>query len=196
MRLGMVTGVVLATGLALGGCGDDGTKASAPAAPAGSGVGTPKASGGGPPTSSCEGTPGDGAGAELSSVEVKRLGDNLQITYQLDAALPEREPASYVVDAWALDGELGHQLSVEVDRRGRVTSSVLTYPEQTEAEVEGHDVETSGSTVVATYPLGMLRDLGDEFKWSATVSIGADTADSCPAVGPDPLQPERVAFPE
>ncbi len=194
MGLRMVT-AMLATGLALGGCGDDEPSGSAPPSSSVSDVGTEQP-GEGPPTSTCEGTPDDGKGAELSAVEVKRLGDNLQITYELEAPLPDREQATYVVDAWDLDGELGHQLAVEVDRRGRLTPSVLTYPEQTTEEVQDHEAESAGTSLVATYPLDMLRSLGDEFEWSATVSIGADTADSCPSVGPDPLQPERVEFPE
>lgn len=197
MRLGIVTSATVAMGLALTACGGD-EPAAEPASPASS-VSNAGASGGdgdGPPTSTCQGTPGDGNGAELRAVEVKRLGDNLQVTYQLEAALPDADQVLYTVDAWDPDGELGHQLGVELDRRGQLTEYVLTYPEKTTAEVQGYDVETTDTTLVATYPLDMLRSLGAEFKWSATVKIGADPADSCPSVGDDPLNPERVVFPE
>ena len=197
LRLGTVMVATIATGLALSACGDDEpAPGTAPPSTSVSSVGPPEAEGDGPPTSTCQGTPGDGNGAELSTVEVKRLGGNLQVTYQLESALPDGDTILYTVDAWDLDGELGHQLAVEIDRRGELTPYVLTYPEETTTEVQGFEVETTDTTLVATYPLDMLRSLGDEFKWSATVKIGADPADSCPAVGDDPLDPERVLYPE
>ena len=58
------------------------------------------------------------------------------------------------------------------------------------------EVEATGTTVIATYPMELLGNIGTPFKWSATLKIGADPADSCPAVGDDPLDPERVVFPE
>jgi hypothetical protein len=127
-------------------------------------------------------------------VELKRLGDNLQVSYELEEALPEGEAVLYTVDAWDLDGELGSQLGVEIDRRERVTQYVRVYPGETRTDVEGAEVELAETSLVATYPLDELTSLGKQFEWSATVKIGADPADSCPAVGPDPLEPERVGF--
>ena len=144
-------------------------------------------------TSSCAGKHGDGKGAELSTVELKILGENLQVTYHTEEPVPIDETVLYTVDAWDMCGKTGYQLGTEINRRGQESQYVLAYPDKTRTDVQSQP-QSTGTTLVATYPLAMMNSLGKKFQWSGTVKIGADPADSCPAVGGDPLQPNRVIF--
>ena len=200
MRLSGFLFTTVAAGMLLAACGDEDSAepAANPPASASASNNSPSPSGSdadGPPTSTCQGTPGDGIGAELTTAEVKQLGFNLQITFETAAPVETRDVVLYTVDAWDLDGEVGYQLGVEIDRRGQATEYLLSHPDEVRTDVD-KEVEATGTTVIATYPMELLGNIGTPFKWSATLKIGADPADSCPAVGDDPLDPERVVFPE
>ena len=187
--------LLLTAGLLLAGCGGEdtvgttGTAASNPAPTSSSAA--PQA--GAPVTSSCAGKPGDGTGAELSSVELKLLGENLQVTFHTEAPLPTTDTVSFRVDAWDMYGKKGYRLGVETDRRGDPTQYVVAAPDGTRTEVD-QQIESTDTTLVATYPMSMLKSLGKKFQWSAILDIGEELADSCPSVGKDPLVPERVIF--
>lgn len=200
MRLSRFTVVTISTAMALAACGgedttsDTTTSDTTATTPAPEASDTPtNADGDGPTTSSCVGTPGDGNGAELEAVELKLLGENLQVTFHTEAPLPTTDMVSFRVDAWDMDGEKGYRLGVETDRRGDATQYVVAAPDGTRTEVD-QEIESTGTTLIATYPMSMLESLGRSFQWSAILDIGEELADSCPAVGDDPLQPERVDF--
>jgi hypothetical protein len=200
-RSGTHAAVAVAVALLLAGCGEDEPEPTADAtgSPGPTGSSSPAEPGAEPARSSCEGTPGDGVGAELTQVLLEEVGDSIRVEFRTQEPVETRELLLYAVDAWDLDGEVGYQLGVEV-RRGQTSGHYVRSfqvaeddrPEDTELT---EPVEMTGTSLTADFPRSALTDLGAPFKWSATLKIGPDPADSCPTVGEDPLDPARVVFP-
>lgn len=137
---------------------------------------------------------GDGGALDLDAVAVAAVDDGLLVRFALDAALPPgeallgitatgRQDRTVLLAVRLIDGEVDEVFAIELratgddDDRGRGNDD--------ESEVDRYDEDRAsvdGRQVLVEFPDDLLKDLGNDWSWSATASTGTD-ADRCPIDG-------------
>lgn len=172
--------------LALTGCASAGSTASptssTSAAPAASTLATPT------PTASaeskivestCKDSTKDGVeGVDLKKARLLSDGSLLFVEYTLADDLPHDGTVLYSVTAWSADGNTGYQLGTKFQDGEEIANFVFDMGTSSQKNITNGAVAVDGEVNVR-YPLRDLTGLGDEFKWSATVTVDGSDIDDC-----------------
>jgi hypothetical protein len=146
-------------------------------------------------SATCTDKAGDGKeDNDLTGVTLKRDGDKLAVTVNTTHPIPTSGSALFAVSAWSEDGETGYQLGVKYVDGQQIAHFVFNPTTASQANLNG-DVNTTGNTTTATFPLSELDSLGESFRWSAVYTIEGNDVDTCPEPGEDTLNPKRQVFP-
>lgn len=140
---------------------------------------------------------GDGGVLDLDAVAVAAVDDGLLVRFTLDAAVPSgeallgitaigRQDRTVLLAVRLIDSEVAEVFAVDLRATGRDDDDDDGgRGNDDDAGVDRYDedrAQVDGRQVLVEFPDDMLKDLGNDWSWSATASSGAD-ADRCPVDG-------------
>lgn len=97
--------------------------------------------------------------------------------YTLSGDLPVEGTVLYSVTAWSADGNTGYQLGTKFQDGEEIANFVFDKGTSNQKNITNGAIAVDGEVNVR-YPLKDLAGLGDEFKWTATVTVeGTDIGD-------------------
>lgn len=120
---------------------------------------------------------GDG-GVDLKKARLLSDGSLLFVEYTLSGDLPVDGTVLYSVTAWSMDGKTGYQLGTKFQGGEEIANFVFDKGTATQKNITNGAVAVDGEVNVR-YPLGDLTELGDGFKWTATVTVEGTDVDDC-----------------
>jgi hypothetical protein len=128
----------------------------------------------------CEDAAGDGEGtADLERVTLLSDGDLLFITYEAPKDLPSTGTVLYSVTAWNSDGDTGYQIGTKFQGDVEIANYIFSFDSSSQKNLDNGTVAVDGE-VNARYPLQDLQGLGEEFTWSAAITVDGTDVDRCP----------------
>lgn len=139
---------------------------------------------------------GDGGALDLDAVAVASVDDGLLVRFALAEALPSgeallgvtaigRQDRTVLLAVRITDGEVDEVFAVDLRATGDDDDDNRGRGNDDDAGVDRYDedrAQVDGRQVLVEFPDDMLKDLGNDWSWSATASRGAD-ADRCPVEG-------------
>jgi hypothetical protein len=168
--------------------------APAPAAPEQAPAAAPRPD---PGRNECVDALGDGGALDLDAVAVASVDEGLLVRFALDDALPSgeallgltaigRQDRTVLLAVRIIDGEVDEVFAVDLKSTGNDDDDDKSgRGNDDDADVDRYDedrAQVDGRQVLVEFPDDMLKDLGNDWSWSATASSGAD-ADRCPVEG-------------
>lgn len=127
----------------------------------------------------CDDAAGDGDGAaDLDQVTLLSDGDLLFITYKVPEDLPSTGTVLYSVTAWNSDGDTGYQIGTKFQDDVEIANYIFSFDSSSQKNLDNGTVAVTGE-VNARYPLNDLDGLGEEFTWSATITVDGTDVDRC-----------------
>jgi hypothetical protein len=128
----------------------------------------------------CEDAAGDGDGAaDLERVTLLSDGELLFITYKVPEDLSSTGTVLYSVTAWNSAGDTGYQMGTKFQGDVEIANYIFSFDSSSQKNLDNGTVAVDGE-VNARYPLKDLQGLGDEFTWSAAITVDGTDVDRCP----------------
>lgn len=167
--------------------------APAPAAPEEAPAAAPRPDAG---RNECVDALGDGGALDLDAVAVASVDDGLLVRFALDDVLPPgeallgvtaigRQDRTVLLAVRLIDGDVDEVFAVDLRATGDDDDDDRGRGNDDGAGVDRYDedrAQVDGRQVLIEFPDDLLKDLGNDWSWSATASSGAD-ADRCPVEG-------------
>ncbi|GAA1340461.1 hypothetical protein GCM10009611_10460 [Arthrobacter roseus] len=106
-------------------------------------------------------------------------GSLMFVTYMLDGELPTAGTVLYSVTASSKDGNTAYQMGSKFQDGQEVANFVYDMGSATQKNITNGVTAVDGE-VASRYALGDLEGLGDDFEWSASVTVDGTDVDRCP----------------
>jgi hypothetical protein len=160
------TAVLLAATALVTGCGSSQT-------PAGAQPSTPKGG------NACKDAKSDATTNDLTSVDLKRDGDFLNVTWTMVKRDTGAGTAGFYLIVAGENGSAGGWLGVKyLDGRQIAYFTFLG----TNKEISG-SAQVTANSVTASFPMSELEQVGPNFEWQAVTVRDGNDRDACPGVG-------------
>ncbi|MEW1981223.1 hypothetical protein AB0333_09885 [Citricoccus sp. NPDC079358] len=128
----------------------------------------------------CEDAAGDGDGAaDLETVTLLSDEDLLSITYEVPEDLPSTGTVLYSVTARSPDWDTGYQIGTKFQGDVEIANYIFSFGSSSQKNLDNGTIAVAGE-INARYPLKDLEGLGEEFTWSAAITVDGTDVDRCP----------------